>query len=306
MSRAEKRQRVEESIRLGYPVGEVCRVFETGRAGWYRRKGVFRAEAASIEAPQSTISSGDDLRDGGILGEIRSLVAVHPFWGYRRVHAHLKHRSGYRVNRKRVYRLMKESGLLEKVKRFKPERPWKKKPTAERPNQYWGTDMTKFLISGLGWACLVIVEDWFHRQVIGDAIGLRGDTTLWLEALNEAVQTAFAEEGPRGQGVQLISDNGSQPTSRRYRGECKTLGVDQIFTTYDNPKGNAETERLIRTLKEEAIWPYEFKTLEEAKEKITQAIRFYNERYCHSALGYKSPTEFLREYLREQTVEQAA
>jgi putative transposase len=152
---------------------------------------------------------------------------------------------------------MRENGLLEKVKRFKPERPWKRKPVAKRSNQYWGTDMTKFLISGVGWVSLVIVEDWFHRQAMGHAIGLRGDTTLWLEALNEAVQTVFPQRGSRGEGVDLISNNGSQPTSRRYRGECKTLGIGQIFTTYDNPRGNAETERLIRTLKEEAIWPYE-------------------------------------------------
>lgn len=114
---------MEELIGSGYPVGEVCWVFEIGRAGWYRRKGGLVAEPTSTEAPGSTISRGDDLMDGVLLGEIRSLVAVHPFWGYRRVHAYLKHRGGYRVNRKRVCRLMKENGLLEKVKRFKPERP---------------------------------------------------------------------------------------------------------------------------------------------------------------------------------------
>ena len=297
---------MEEAVRQGYPVCEVCEVFDIGRASWCRRKGVVERKAASPEALGATISTGSDLRDGVLLGEIRSLVAVHPFWGYRRVHAYLKHRGGHVINRKRVYRLMRESGLLEKVKRHKPERPWGKKPVAERPNQYWGTDMTEFLIPGLGWASLVVVEDWFSRQVLGHAVGLRGDTTLWLEALNEAVQTVFPERGPRGEAVELISDNGSQPTSRRYGAECRTLGIGQIFTTYDNPRGNAETERLIRTLKEKAIWPYEFVSLEEARETITRAIQFYNERYCHSALGYKSPVEFLEEYLRDRAAERAA
>jgi len=46
------------------------------------------------------------------------------------------------------------------------------------------------------------------------------------------------------------------------------LGIKQIFTPYDNPKGNAETERVIRTIKEELIWLNEFGSLEEARENI--------------------------------------
>ena len=44
------------------------------------------------------------------------------------------------------------------------------------------------------------------------------------------------------------------------------LGIEQIFTSYDNPKGNAETERMMRTIKEEVIWLHEFTSLTEAKE----------------------------------------
>ncbi|MGQ9678535.1 MAG: hypothetical protein ACUVUD_04565 [bacterium] len=47
-----------------------------------------------------------------------------------------------------------------------------------------------------------------------------------------------------------------------------TLGIEQIFTTYNNPKGNADTERMMRTIKEEIIWLNEFETLEEAIERI--------------------------------------
>ena len=33
-----------------------------------------------------------------------------------------------------------------------------------------------------------------------------------------------------------------------------TLGITQGFTSYNNPKGNTDTERLMRTLKEELLW----------------------------------------------------
>jgi len=36
--------------------------------------------------------------------------------------------------------------------------------------------------------------------------------------------------------------------------DCRKLGIRQAFTSYNNPKGNADTQRLMRTLKEELIW----------------------------------------------------
>ena len=68
-------------------------------------------------------------------------------------------------------------------------------------------------------------------------------------------------QGVRCRGLKLISDNGSQPTATSFMRDMATLGIEQIFTSYDNPKGNADTERVIRTIKEEVIWLNEFATL---------------------------------------------
>jgi len=48
----------------------------------------------------------------------------------------------------------------------------------------------------------------------------------------------------------------------------------------------------MRTLKEELLWLEEFTSLDEAQDKISAWIDFYNKRYLHSALGYKSPVEY--------------
>ncbi len=303
-------EKVKVLIQEGHTVEEACEVFEIPRSSWYRRHRGLQVlsggKAACQDGPGSTISSGEGLKGETLLEEISTLVKEHPFWGYRRVGAYLRHRRGLPINRKRVYRLMKGAGLLAKVQGFKPVRPWKKKPVATRPQEWWGTDMTKFLIPSLGWIALVVVLDWYSKKILGWSLGLRGDTSLWLKALDEAVKEAFPARGSREEGVKLISDNGSQPTSRRYAQECEVLGIEQIFTTYDNPKGNADTERVIRTVKEEAIWPYEFSFLEEAREKITEKILFYNEAYCHSSLNDKSPQEFLEAYFEAQRIKEAA
>ncbi len=82
----------------------------------------------------------------------------------------------------------------------------------------------------------------------------------------------------------------------------------QVFTNYEDRKGNAETERMMRSLKEELFWPPGFDSLEAAQEAIGNWLGLdFNQRYILSALGYKSPVEF-EAALREQrlVVAQAA
>ncbi|HUJ08419.1 MAG TPA: integrase core domain-containing protein [Verrucomicrobiae bacterium] len=69
--------------------------------------------------------------------------------------------------------------------------------------------------------------------------------------------------------------------------------IQQIFTSYDNPKGNADSERVIRTLKEDLIWPRECLTVEQLEQALVGWIRAYNEDYPHSALGYQTPQQYV-------------
>jgi putative transposase len=55
-----------------------------------------------------------------------------------------------------------------------------------------------------------------------------------------------------------MSDHGCQPTSMAFMQVCNTLGIHQVFTSNNNPKGSADTERVMRTLKEECLWPHEW------------------------------------------------
>jgi putative transposase len=71
-------------------------------------------------------------------------------------------------------------------------------------------------------------------------------------ALDMAVNRQFPD-GVRGQDLSLMSDNGCQPTSLAFMKACSTLSIHQAFTSYNNPKGDADTERVIRTLKEECL-----------------------------------------------------
>ena len=93
-----------------------------------------------------------------------------------------------------------------------------------------------------------------------------------------------------------MSDNGCQPTSIAFMEACSLLGIRQAFTSYNNPKGNADTERMMRTIKEELLWLREWTSAAELKTALKDWFEKYNRGYLHSALGYRTPERFEAEY----------
>jgi transposase InsO family protein len=202
------------------------------------------------------------------------------------------------VSQKRVYGTMKAADLLVRpnpklrAKRNADTR----KPRPTRPNQCWGIDMTKVMIEGCGWVYLVVVLDWHSRKVVGHDAGLQARAWHWLVALNRAVNRQFPG-GIEGQNLNLMADNGCQPTSLAVMRVCAAIGVRQAFTSYSNPKGNAEIERFLRTLKEELVWLREWTSPAACFAALDRWLADANATYLHSALGYRAPDAVEAEHL---------
>ena len=250
-----------------------------------RRRALGRVEADSI-----------------LLEQIRIIKSEHPFWGYRRVWAYLRFIAALSVNKKRVYRLLQENDLLVRAdtrllaKRVSHIR----KPHPSTINQWWGVDMTK-VMTATGWAYVVLVVDWYSKKVVGHYCGEQSKSWHWLAALNKAVNRQFPGGIRETETVlNLMSDNGSQPTSRSFMETCAGLGIKQAFTAYNNPKGNADTERMMRTLKEELCWLQEWQSVAELKTALDRFVEHFNDGYLHSALGYKTPNAFEKEHFEKQ------
>ena len=239
-------------------------------------------------------------RDQAILVIIRNIKADHPAWGYRRIWASLKYDHDHHINQKRVYRIMKDNGLLvNKNNRLKASRtPTKSKPRPNHPNQWWGIDMTKTMI-GSQWVYIVICIDWYTKQVVGYEIGLQSKSWHWLKAVHKAVNKQ-CPEGARKHNIHLMSDNGCQPTSLSFMRDCHAMGIKQAFTSYNNPKGNADTERFMKTMKEELIWINEWQSTNKFIKDLEQWIEYYNSKYRHSTLKYKTPNQFEHEYYQNK------
>jgi len=229
-------------------------------------------------------------RNEAVVARLRELKADHPFWGYRHCWAHLRYVDQLEVNKKRVYRLLKEHRLLATQTKHAVRRTsTRPKPRPDRPNQWWGIDMTKVLTEQ-GWAYLVLVLDWHTKKVVGHHCASRATSGDWLSALDQGLNRQFPD-GARKHHLHLMSDNGSQPTSERFMRTCSVLGIHQAFTSYNNPKGNADTERMMRTIKEELLWLREWHDPYEVSAAIRTWVEQYNESYLHSALNYRTPNQ---------------
>lgn len=271
--------------------------------------------ARAFEEPRSSVgrwigsdSPGQPARRKRPVGDDPEVVqavrdaAMHPRqqgFGYRRITAVLR-RKGLSINHKTVYRIMKQENLLQERIWHKPHRPKRvEKMQPERPDQGWQIDMTSFQLSDLTPLFLVTVIDCCTREIVGWTLDRRCRAKEWTAAVRMALESRglMDTDACRAAGLVLRSDNGSQPCSKAFVAFLSKRGVRGQYTGYNAPDDNAYVERVIRTIKQEEVWPNLWASWSEAHEAISQYIAYYNNERIHSALEYRTPTEAAAAYI---------
>jgi transposase InsO family protein len=79
------------------------------------------------------------------------------------------------------------------------------------------------------------------------------------------------------------------------------MGIRQAFASSSNTKGNPDTERFLRTLKEELVWLREWTSPGAVFAALDRWLADSNVTYPHSALGYRAPNAFEAEHLSHAT-----
>lgn len=232
--------------------------------------------------------------DAALRCEVRKLCDMprHGSYGYRRIWALLR-RKGHRINKETVRRMMRRMGLSKPKIRYKSKRPRRiEKMRPIEPNRGWQIDMTSFVLSNMTTLYLVLVTDCCTRKIVGWTLDRRCRAGEWISALRMALESQGLVSKELCSGLVVRSDNGSQPCSKKYVEYLGKAGVRGQYTGYNAPDDNAYVERVIRTIKEEEIWPNLYDSVSEAIGAIEDYINFYNNERIHSALDYLTPNEF--------------
>jgi putative transposase len=213
-----------------------------------------------------------------------------PFYGYRRMTIHLQN-LGYKINHKRVLKLMKKLGLeaiYPKPNLSKPDKEHLKFPyllkrlKIEHSNQVWATDITYIRLKN-GFIYLLAIMDWNSRFVIDFEVSNSLDSTVYVETLKRALT--------KGKPEIFNSDQGSQFTAIEW---LKVLLENGIQISMDG-KGrcfdNIFVERLWRTVKQEEVYLKEYEDVWEAETSLRKYFEFYNFKRRHQSLNYQTPFE---------------
>ena len=233
-----------------------------------------------------------------LVEKLQVLIQEYPTYGYRRLWALLRNRLETRVNRKRIYRILKHKHWLvhQRIATARPRVKARRSRTSAI-NRRWAMDMTHIYCGRDGWGHLVAVIDCCDRQLIGWEFSLRGRAKEAERALEEACISRFGALRPKGNAPIIRSDNGLIFQSRRFRAACRDYRLTQEFITPYTPEQNGLIERFFRSLKEECVWQTLFHSFVEARRAIASWIDWYNTGRPHQSLGYKSPQEYRAQLL---------
>jgi putative transposase len=220
---------------------------------------------------------------------IQELAHERPRWGYRRIHILLL-REGWRVNRKRVQRLYRADGLAvrRKGKRKRSQVPRPVREILGAANERWSLDFVSDTLSnGRTFRCLTVVDE-YSREALAVHVAHSIPATSVIEVLEQ-----LREE--RGLPSVIITDNGSEFTSRAFDAWAYARGVKIAYIQPGKPMQNGFVESFNGTLRDECLNLHWFLTLRDAREKIESWREDYNRVRPHSALGNLTPEEYVGE-----------
>ena len=201
------------------------------------------------------------------------------------------------MGRDAFYNLLRESGLMLRVKRRKarttysdPYAPFYPNlikgliPTAA--NQVWVSDIT-YVWTSKGFCYLFLITDLYSHRIMGWVLSSSMKCKNAEEALNQAVETA----GYPLTGLIHHSDRGIQYTCFAYMELLAKNGMQASRTEHGDPLENAVAERVNGILKQEWLSLYSFENEDKIRKVLITAIEFYNKERPHASNNWLTPEQ---------------
>ena len=273
MSVSDKRNMINQDHNV-LPIFRQCELLELPRSSFYR------------EPPK-----GESPRNLKLMRLIDEEYTRHPFSGARQLKRYLK-RQGYKVNRKRVQRLMRIMGIQSvapKPNTSKPSKEHKIYPyllgglDINRSNQAWCSDITYVRMPG-GFVYLVAVMDWYSRKVLSWEVSVTMDDSFCVSVLEQAIRRY-------GKPEIFNTDQGSQFTGKAFTDVLKNNNIKISMDGKGRAVDNIMIERLWRTVKYEEIYLKDYSSVLDLIRSLKVYFDFYNTERSHSSLSDRTPAE---------------
>jgi putative transposase len=212
-----------------------------------------------------------------IRGAIQKIAVGRPRYGRPRMTKELCRR-GWKVNPKRVYRLMREDSLLRvRERKFvittdsnntrKVYPNLARDMTLTTTDQLWRADITYIRLRD-EFVFLTVILDTYSRRVIGWALDRTMEDELTLTALRMAPARRVVEAG-----LAHHSDRGSQYASNDHTDLLKTNGIATSMSLKGNPWNNAACESFMKTLKYEEVLRNEYRDFAEDAHRSASSLK---------------------------------
>ncbi|WP_224158327.1 IS3 family transposase [Escherichia coli] len=252
----------------------------------------------------------DDWKDGrrsrhtddtDVLRRIHHVIGELPTYGYRRVWALLRRQTELdgmpAINAKRIYRIMRQNALLLERKTAVPpsKRAHTGRVAVKESNQRWCSDGFEFRCDNGEKLRVTFALDCCDREALHWAVTTGGfDSETVQDVMLGAVERRFGNELPASP-VEWLTDNGSCYRANETRQFARMLGLEPKSTAVRSPESNGIAESFVKTIKRDYISVMPKPDGLTAAKNLAEAFEHYNEWHPHSALGYRSPREYLRQ-----------
>jgi putative transposase len=212
-----------------------------------------------------------------------------PFYGARKLTVWLK-KQGFKINRKRVKRLMELMGwrtLYRYRSTSEPDKQNRLYPyllkglRIERPNQVWAMDIT-YVPMRRGFMYLAAVIDLYTRFVLNWSVS----NTMTAEWCTGVVKEAMDEYG---QPEIFNTDQGSQFGSDIFTKQLLDRNIQISMDGKGRAIDNIFIERLWRSVKYEHIYLQVAEDGVQLYEGLNEYFSFYNHQRIHQSLEYETP-----------------
>jgi putative transposase len=218
---------------------------------------------------------------------IQSLCRRYPRYGYRRITV-LMQKEGWKVNKKRIQRLMRILGLQVKQKARKRRRLGLStgvRRRAEYPNQVWTWDLIQDQTAeGRTLKCLTVLDEYTR-----ESLRIRVDRSLTSGEVLRELQELIQEYGiPQ----HIRSDNGPEFIAQAIQSWLREQKIATLYIHPGEPWENPYIESFHGKFRDECLNRELFTSLLEAQLIIEDWRKEYNQTRPHSSLGYRTPREF--------------